>query len=92
MLQFRLATSEDLPVVRDILNQAIRAGGKAAYTEEVDLADRVAWLAKHPADSWPVYVVLKEGGIVGWCCFSPYRPERKSLAGLAEITYYLHVM
>ncbi|PSR11988.1 MAG: N-acetyltransferase [Bacteroidetes bacterium] len=87
---FRLATANDLPAIVDILNQAIRAGGKAAYTEEIDLAERTAWLGQHPADRWPVYVVKQEDEIAGWCCFSPYRPARKALATLAEITYYLH--
>ena len=27
--------------------------------------------------------------VAGWCSFSPYRPERQSLAGLIEISYYL---
>ena len=86
---FRIATAEDLPAITDILNQAIQTGVHNAYTEPVDLAERRAWLAKHPPAKWPVFVIENDEQIVGWCCFSAYRPERKSLAGLAEITYYL---
>lgn len=86
---FRLATAEDLPAITDILNQSIQTGVQNAYTEPVDLAERTAWLAKHPPEKWPVFVMEDQQTVVGWCCFSAYRPERKSLAGLVEITYYL---
>jgi len=86
---FRFATAEDLPAITDILNQSIQTGVQNAYTEPVDLAERTAWLTKHPPAKWPVFVVENNEDIVGWCCFSAYRPERKSLAGLVEITYYL---
>lgn len=86
---FRLATVEDVPAITDILNQSIQTGKQNAYTEPVDLVERTAWLAKHPPEKWPVFVIEHNEAIVGWCCFSAYRPERKSLAGLAEITYYL---
>jgi phosphinothricin acetyltransferase len=86
---FRLATAEDLPAITDILNQSILTGGQNAYTEPVDLTERTTWLAKHPPAKWPVFVIEDNQAVVGWCCFSAYRPERKSLAGLVEITYYL---
>lgn len=86
---FRIATTEDLPAITDILNQSIQTGVQNAYTELVDLVERTAWLAKHPPAKWPVFVIENDEHLVGWCCFSAYRPERKSLAGLVEITYYL---
>lgn len=88
-LQFRMATLQDLPAIASILNQAILQGGQTAYTAPVDVADRELWLAKHSADQWPAFVVEKAGHIVGWCCFSPHRAGRSSLASLAEVTYYL---
>lgn len=86
---FRLANTADLPAITDILNQSILSGGQNAYTEPVDLAERTTWLAKHPPAKWPVFMIEDNEKVMGWCCFSAYRPERKSLAGLVEITYYL---
>ena len=86
---FRIAAAEDLPAITEILNQSIQTGVQNAYTEPVDLAERRAWMEKHPPEKWPVFVIEDNGSTVGWCCFSAYRPERKSLAGLVEITYYL---
>lgn len=86
---FRLAIPTDLPVITDILNQAIRAGGQNAYTETVDLANRQAWLTTHKADAYPVFLIEVGEQIAGWCSFSPYRAGRASLAGCVEITYYL---
>jgi phosphinothricin acetyltransferase len=88
--QFRLATEADLTAIRDILNQAIRRGGCNAFTTEVDLEDRRNWLAQHPADRFPVYVVEVDGQVVGWLSFSGYRTARTALSGLTEIAYYLH--
>jgi phosphinothricin acetyltransferase len=87
---FRLAIATDLPAITAILNQSIRAGGQTAYTEEVDLADRQAWLAKHNKTHYPAYMIMVDQQIAGWCCFSPYRAGRASLAGFVEVTYYLH--
>lgn len=87
--QFRLAKSADLPAITSVLNQSITVGGQNAFTETVDEEDRRRWLDRHPADRWPVFMIEAGGEVVGWCSFSPYRPERKSLAGLVEISYYL---
>lgn len=88
-LQFRLAGSGDIPAITRILNQSISVGGQNAFTESVDEEDRHRWLDRHPADRWPVFMIESAGQVSGWCSFSPYRPERKSLSGLIEISYYL---
>ncbi|MEL7424262.1 MAG: N-acetyltransferase family protein [Bacteroidota bacterium] len=88
-LHFRLAVESDIPAITRILNQSIQAGGQNAFTETVTEADRTNWLHHHPADRWPVFMIESADEVVGWCSFSPYRPERKSLAGLIEISYYL---
>lgn len=81
--------ADDLPAVTTILNQAIRAGGQNAYTEEVNLDDRTAWLKKHQENAYPAFIVEVDEQLVGWCCYSPYRAGRASLAGIVEVTYYL---
>ena len=88
-LHFRLAQAADVPAITRILNQSIRTGGQNAFTETVSEADRERWLQHHPADRWPVYMIESAESVAGWGSFSPYRPERQSLAGLIEISYYL---
>lgn len=86
---FRLLTVDDLPAVTAILNQSIRAGGQTAFTEEVDIIDRRNWLKKHQENDYAAYLIEVDQQVAGWCCFSPYRAGRASLAGFVEVTYYL---
>lgn len=85
----RFAHHTDFPTLVDIYNQAIRAGNATGDTEEYQVEDRIKWLEKYDKDSYPIYVAELQNRVVGYCTLSPYRPGRKAMSGVAEVSYYL---
>jgi phosphinothricin acetyltransferase len=87
-LAFRLADESDLERLREIYNQAIHAR-QTADTEPVTLENRRAWLAEHPARSYPAHVAERAGSVIGYSSLSRYRGGRKALRFTAEISYFV---
>ena len=85
----RLAKLSDLPAIVDIYNQAIRSGIATGDLYEFKAQDREDWFAKFDPDSYPIYVIEIEGKIAGYGTLSPYRPGRKAMASIAEISFFL---
>jgi len=88
-LNIRFSKTSDLPFLVDIYNQAIRSGNATGDLNEFHVNDRVDWFNKYDPDEYPLYVAEIENKIVGYCSISPYRPGRKAMATVAEISYYL---
>lgn len=86
----RLATASDAEAIAEIYNQAVRAGFQTAELSPVSVASRLTWLAAHPPDAYPVWVLEEAGQVLGWCSLSAYRPGRAALRHTAEISYYVH--
>lgn len=89
-IKIRIAVENDVPVITEIYNQAVRLRSATATTEPVSVQHRRAWLIKHALDAYPVFVAECDGAVVGWCSLSPHRPGRKALRHTAEISYYIH--
>lgn len=85
----RFAHHTDLPTIVDIYNQAIRSGNATGDTETYEVANRIKWFEKYDKDSYPIYVAELENKVVAYCTLSPYRPGRKAMSGVAEVSYYL---
>jgi phosphinothricin acetyltransferase len=79
----------DLPAILDILNQAI-AEETIAITDQVTLTERLDWFDQHTADRFPILVADKGRELAGWCSLSAYRPGRKALRQVVEISYFIH--
>jgi len=88
-LQIRFATISDLPMITEIYNQAIRSKNATGDLEEYQVEERIEWFNKYSKDEYPIYVALLQNVIVGYCTISPYRPGRKAMAQVAEISYYI---
>lgn len=88
-LQIRFATISDLPMITEIYNQAIRSKNATGDLEEYQPEERIEWFKKYANDEYPIYVALFQNVIVGYCTISPYRPGRKAMAQVAEISYYI---
>ena len=86
----RLATQDDIPAIVAIYNQAILRGGCTADTDPIDPIQWQHWLDIHPADKYPVWVAVDSHAVVGWVSISAWRPGRKALVGVAEVSYYVH--
>ncbi|ORJ62958.1 GNAT family N-acetyltransferase [Geothermobacter hydrogeniphilus] len=88
-MNFRNAEQHDWPTILAIYNQAVEESFCTADTEPATLDSRRGWLEQHSAGRYPILLAEENGTILGWCSLSPYRPGRRALAGVAEVSYYL---
>ena len=87
--KIRIATINDLPFIVDIYNQAIRSRIATGDMEEFSVEERKIWFEKLDANNYPIYVAEIDKNVVGYCYLSPYRPGRKAMQTVAEISYFL---
>ena len=92
MIDIRKARSADAAAIAEILNQAIEAGNRTAFTDPVSIQDREAWLTHHHQSGYPVYVAVEAGEdtVMGYLSLSPWRSGRDALKHTAEVSYYVH--
>lgn len=88
-LNIRFAKASDLKSIVDIYNQAIRSKNATGDMDEFKPEDRNNWFTKHDQNHYPLYVAELDNKVVGYCTISPYRPGRRAMAKVAEISYYL---
>jgi len=84
----RLATRSDLAQITAIYNEAIDAKFQTAYTEPLQVADRVEWFEGH-TERYPVFVYEADGAIAGWISVGPYRGGRNALRYCVELSCFL---
>lgn len=88
-LTFRPAGLSDLERITDIYNQAILNGNCTADTEPFRPEQRLEWFQAHCNDQYPLFVCELAGEIAGYGYFTAYRPGRRAVAHVAEVSYYL---
>jgi phosphinothricin acetyltransferase len=88
-MKIRKARQEDLPVINEIYNQAVRKSFCTAHLQPIDIVEREHWFISHDPALFPVFVALDEQGVVGWVSLGPYREDRQALAHVAEVSYYV---
>ncbi len=71
----RDATSEDLPALLTIHNDAIATTTAIWDEQQVDLDDRRGWLEIRRAAGFPVLVAELEGEVAGYASYGPWRPK-----------------
>lgn len=84
----RTAVKEDLPELTEIYNEAVSAGFQTADTQPFTVQEREKWFAAHQSN-FPVYVILADQQVAGYCSLSSYRNGRAALKFTAEISYYI---
>jgi len=85
----RKALPADLEPIVAIYNSVIEEGGFSADTTPYDLDSRREWFNSHRAKPYEMRVAEADGGVIGYCYLSPWRPGRAALSGVAEVSYYL---
>jgi L-amino acid N-acyltransferase YncA len=85
----RIATINDLPRIVEIYNQAIRSKSATGDTNEFTVEERMHWFYKFDTNKYPLYIATKNNTIIGYSSISPYRPGRKAMDKVAEISYYI---
>jgi len=88
-LKIRLAKINDLPFIVDIYNQAIRSGKATGDMDEFNVEERVAWFRKFCDYDFPIYVAESNGKVLAYATQSPYRPGRKAMSKVAELSFYV---
>lgn len=88
-LNIRLAKLSDLQSIVDIYNQAIQSKCATGDLEEFNVKDRIQWFEKFNPKEYPLYIAELDNQVVGYCTLSPYRPGRKAMSRVAEISYYV---
>lgn len=85
----RNAQITDLNEIVNIYNQAIPSQKSTGHTEPLKPDDQKKWFKKHYPEKYPIYVVIINNEIVGWCSLSPYREGRLAFQHTAEVSYYI---
>lgn len=88
-MEIRTATAADWPRIIEIYNHAVSDGRCTADIEPLTVEERKDWLEQHTSQRYPIRLAQQGEIVVGWCSISPYRPGRKALAGVGEISYYI---
>jgi len=89
-MNIRLAEIKDLEAVTEIYYQAILSKRCTADTETFTVEQRKPWLEEHLKPEYPLYVYIKDDKVVGYVYFTGYRPGRKAMRYIAEVSYYIH--
>jgi len=85
----RFASINDLSLIVEIYNQAIRSKSATGDMDAFLVEERVEWFHKFDTDSFPIYVAEINHNIIGYLTLSPYREGRRGMNKIAEISFYL---
>ncbi|MEN6544167.1 N-acetyltransferase family protein [Parvibaculum sp.] len=85
----RPATTDDLPGILFIHNEAVRNTAAIWMDAEADLADRALWLAEHHDHGFPVFVAVEGDRVLGFSAYGHYRP-RSGYRHTVENSVYIH--
>lgn len=84
----RDARESDLASIVRIYNAAIPGRLATADTEPVSVESRRAWLREHDAARHPLWVLERDGRLVGWLSVSAFY-GRPAYAATAELSVYV---
>src|SRR5215213_6503476 len=87
-IQIIRARIEHLDRIVEIYNQAIIDGFSTADMETYKPEEKMQWFKAHD-DQHPIHVVIKDNNVIGWISLGAYRPGRKALASVREVSGYL---
>ncbi len=85
----RFATINDLPQIVNIYNQAINSNIATGDIEEFTVAKRTNWFQKFDTKHYPIYIAEYKNTAIGYATLSAYRPGRKAMNTVAEISFYI---
>ncbi|TKG96656.1 N-acetyltransferase family protein [Puteibacter caeruleilacunae] len=87
MIDILAATTEDIQIITDIYNQAIRDTVATFDTDEKSITDRTDWFNQHD-DTFKILVAKKDNQVIGWASLSKWS-ARSAYDKTAEISVYI---
>ena len=60
-ITFRPASIDDISIIDDIYNQAIKHGGQTADAVPLTEERRLSWFDNHSVDKYPISIIEKNG-------------------------------
>ncbi|HEV8397045.1 MAG TPA: GNAT family N-acetyltransferase [Vicinamibacterales bacterium] len=87
-MKIRDAVESDLEAIVAIYNAAIPGRLATADTEPVSVESRRGWLREHDAARHPLWVLERDGRVVGWLSVSTFY-GRPAYAATAELSVYV---
>ena len=87
-LAIRDARDDDLARIVEIYNEAIPGRRATADTDPVSVASRRAWFREHTPGRRPLWVVERDGDLVGWLSLQDFY-GRPAYAATAEVSVYV---
>ena len=87
--KIRHAKLTDLKKIVEIYNQAIRSKTATGDMDEFVTEERVNWFHKFSPGKFPIFVAEIHQEIIGYATLSPYRPGRKAMNKVGEISFYI---
>ena len=89
-MSIKLAEDKDLEALVEIYNQAIETHRCTADMDTFQVGERISWFEEHQSLEYPIYVYKVDNKVVGYLYFTGYRPGRRAMRYIAEISYYIH--
>lgn len=87
-IKIERAGIEHLSRIVEIYNQAIVDGFSTADMETYQPEEKLQWFNSHD-DAHPLFVLKSDELVIGWISLGPYRPGRKALQSVREVSGYL---
>lgn len=87
MLRIRDALPDDLPMMLEIYNDAVRSLTATFDLTEQTLEERKIWFKKY-GEKYPLVVAEWNGQVVGYCCLNPFR-DKPAYAYSTELSVYI---
>lgn len=87
-IEIRPAREDDVQVINEIYNHAVRTSTATFDTEEKTYEERLEWLRQHD-EQHPAFVSVINGKVVGWGSLSRYGPDRPGWRFTGESSIYV---
>jgi phosphinothricin acetyltransferase len=88
LLDFSIATYEDLPAIVKIYNSAIPGRSATADTEPVSVQDKEKWFNEHSPEFRPLWVLKHNNEVCAWLSFQSFY-GRPAYNATCEVSLYV---
>lgn len=88
LVEFIIASNDDLPKIVSTYNSTVASHLVTADLEPVSVESKLAWFDAHSSDKRPLWLVMLDGNYAGWMSFNSFY-GRPAYDGTVEVSIYL---